>query len=160
MSEKIKLDGREVMKRWLADIRSDGSSRYLYNKRQEHIELLMQYFLEHGVEQIEAQVMKNKVVEYLVTPEGLKGKNNHKGWKENTENDFDDAVQRTYVPAPSSIEFKRQKTAQGYDPRIVKWAKARWGDHVGDDIIIAAHQPLHLFWMMWMKDQYNLHGRM
>jgi hypothetical protein len=152
-SKENKLSAQEVLKKWTSDVRQDISSRYTYGNRKEHIENLMGYLKMHDVDKDDAQFLKNKVVEVLVTEEGRKGKGKHKGWKENVENDFDDAIQQAYVPGLSS-EIKPIKTAQGYDPRIYNWCKAKFGNHVGENIIKAAHQPLHTFWIMCMEDSF------
>jgi hypothetical protein len=146
----------DAFNRWIADVREDIGSRYGYEDRKKHIQILMGYLVEYGIAMDDAQFLKKRVVEALVTKEGMKGKGKHSGWKENTEADFDDAIQKTYVPGLKKAEFMVQKTAQGYDPRKVKWAKEKFGDHVGEDIIIAVHQPLHLFWIMFMREYHKI----
>ena len=149
-----KLNENECLRLWAADLRSDKASQYLYDKRKEYIENLVELFLANDVNQESACSMKTKVIELLVTPEGMKGKGTHKSWKENAENDFDDVIQITYVKPNVKADFKRIKTAQGYDPKIVAWIKGKYGDHVGQDMINAAHQPLHTLWIMFMQDTF------
>ena len=152
--DEKKLNESEVFDRWIADVRADGSIRYTYEDRKRHLENLMGFLKIHNIAKDDAQFLKKRVVETLVTKEGLKGKGKHSGWKENTENDFNDYIQRLYVPGLPAADFKRIKTAQGYDPRIVSWAKAKFGDHLGQDMINAAHQPLHTLWNMFMLDTF------
>ena len=149
------LDEFECLRLWLADLRQDISSQYLFDERKEHISDLMLLFTTNNIAQDDAQMMKNKVVEALVTKDGMRGNGKYKNWKQNAENDFDDAIQLTYVK-PHVKTITSLKTAQGYDPRIVKWAKDKYGAHVGDEFIKAAHQPLHLFWIEWMTDYHKL----
>lgn len=152
LTEK-KLDETEVFNRWLADVREDKGSRYTYEDRKEHIQTLMGYLTKYEIAQDDAQFLKKRVVEALVHEEGRKGKGKYSGWKENVEADFDDAIQRTYIPG-LSVDIKPVRGAQEYDPRIVSWCKTRFGDHVGPDVVKAAHQPLHTFWIMCMEDSF------
>lgn len=150
MSEKTNktLDVHEVVKRWLADIRSDQSSRYLYGKRKEHIELLMQYFIEYQIAQDDAEFVRKKVVESLVTSEGMKGKDRHKGWKENTENDFDDAIQLTYVKGvdySSSPDYKQ-------DPDIVAWAHEKFGNNIPARALKDCHSIGNVLYFSYIED--------
>lgn len=149
-----KLDENECLNLWIATVRRDKSSQYTYNQRQGHIDSLMVLLTENGVDQDSAMMLKRKVVETLVSVEGMRGKGKHNGWKENTENDFNDAIQLTYVQPNVRVEFRKIKTAQGYDQTIVNWAKEKFGDHLGQDMINAAHQPLHTLWNMFMLDVF------
>ncbi len=151
----MKLDENECVDLWIAVIRKDPDERYTFDKRKEHLETLMEYFTDNEIDKDSAQMMKRKAVEALVTKEGMKGKGKHNGWKENAEADFNDAIQLTYVLPNVSKKLKPLRNAQGHDPRIVKWAKEKFGEQIGEDIVIAAHQPMHALWMMFMNDHYN-----
>ena len=126
-SNEKKLDSGEVFDRWVADVREDRSARYTYQDRTRHLENLMGYLKMHDVSKDDAQFLKRKVVEILVTKEGMKNNGKHKGWKENTENDFDDLIQRTYVEGLRPTEIKAIRGSQGYDPKIVTWCKSNYG---------------------------------
>lgn len=153
LNEK-KLDADEVFKRWLADVREDNHTRYTRSDRKRHLENLMGYLQMYNVPQDDAQFLKKKVVEALVTKEGMRGQGKYQNWRENTENDFDDLIQKTYVPAPS-VKIEPLKAAQSYDPLIVNWCKKKYGDHVGEEFIKAAHQPLHVLWCMCLNETFN-----
>lgn len=153
-SNDIKTED-DAYNRWIADVREDIGSRYGYQDRKKHIEILMGYLKMYNISMDDAQFLKKRVVEALVTKEGMKGNGKHKGWKENTEADFDDAIQKAYVPGLEKIDFKPLKNAQGHDPRIVQWAKKKFGEQIGEEIVVAAHQPMHALWMMFMNDHYN-----
>lgn len=153
-NEAPKLDSDEVFARWLADVRVDSSKRYTRAHRKEHLAALMGYLKMHDIPQDDAQFLKRKVVEALVTKEGMRGQGKYKNWKENTEEDFDDLIQHTYVPA-LSVKIEPVKSAQGYDPVLVKWCKQRFGDSVGEELIKAAHQPLHMLWCMAINETFN-----
>ncbi len=154
--ENKKLDNHECVKKWASELRADRSAQYLKSNRKVHLENLMEYFTVHEVSQDDAEFTKRSVVEILVTPTGMTGtKAEHKTWKTNTERDFDDAIQNTYVLGLKDIAIKPLKTAQGYDPDIVGWIKGRFGNHVGPEMIKAAHQPGHTLWMMFMNEFFN-----
>ena len=149
------MDIHAIFKRWVADIRSDADGRYSYRNRTKHIELLIGYFKQHGVDQDSAQSLKRKVVEILVTPEGMRGKDKHKGWKENTENDFDDAIQMAYVPGVSTLKVEHLKGAHGFDPNVVAWAKNKFGKNVDEEILKACHQPMNVYQLMFINDFFK-----
>lgn len=149
-----KLDADKVFSRWLAEVREDKSSQYSYGERKKHVQNLMGFLKHHDVSQNDAQMLKRKVVESLVTPDGLKGRDKYKGWKESVENDFDDAVQIAHVPALSA-SIEPLKNVQGYDPMIIDWCKRKYGEDVGDEFIKAAHQPLHVIWCMCINECLN-----
>jgi len=150
-----KMDENDVFNRWIADVREDMGSRFGYQDRKLHLENLMGYLKMHNIPMDDAMFLKKRVVETLVTKEGMKGKGKHSGWKENTEADFDDAIQKTYVPGLVESNIRPTKTAQGYDPNIMAWIKAKYPQGVREDFIIAAHQPMHFLWLMFIKDHFK-----
>lgn len=151
-----KLNDVECLNLWIAMVRRDKSSQYTYNERQGHIDALMEMFLQNEVDEDSARMLKRKVVETLVSFEGMKGKGKHSGWKENTEKDYEDAIQLNYVmPHAKTSGFKRVKTAQGYDPNIMAWLKKNYGPDVREDFIVAAHQPMHYLWLKFISEHFN-----
>lgn len=154
LNEK-KPDANEVFARWLADVRVDNLSRYSYGDRKKHVQNLMGFLLQNSINKDDAQMLKRRVVEVLVSEKGMKGKDKHRGWKENVEADFNDAIQLAYVPGLRDVSIERLKTSSGHDPDIVTWIKKRFGDHVGPEMIKAAHQPGHTLWMMFVNEHFN-----
>jgi hypothetical protein len=154
--ENKKLDADECVKKWASDIRVDRSIQYLKSTRKSHLDDLMKYFIFNDVPQDDAEFTKNAVVKILVSPTGMTGsKKEHRTWKGNTEQDFDDAIQKFYVPGLVDTGFKKIETAQGYDPNIMAWIKKKYGEGVRKDFITACHQPGHQFWLMFIKDHFN-----
>ena len=154
-SNENKPDVFEVFNRWAADVRKDKLSQYKYGERKAHVQNLIGYLKQYDIDKDDAVMLKRKVVEVLVHEKGMAGKDKYKGWKENVETDFEDAISIAYTPGLEKTNFQPLRNAQGYDPRIVKWAKQKFGDQIGEDIVQAAHQPMHALWMMFMNDHYN-----
>lgn len=149
-----KMDENDILKTWAAIARQDKGLQYKYGARKRHIEDLVGALVSHGVSLSDAEMLKRRVVEELVTKKGMSGGGDYKGWKENVERDFVDALHIAYFP-----DFKSSaplKSAHSFDPRIVQWAKAKYGANVGSEIIKAAHQPLHMFWCEWFAEYHNL----
>lgn len=145
-----------VFKRWLADVREDRSLQYKYGERKNHIENLIAALVAEGVDQDDAQFLKRKVVDTLVTKEGMKGNGRHKGWKETAENDFDDAIQRAYVPAlkKADLDYKASQTFKE-DPNIVAWCKKKFGSNVHILTIKEVHTPGTALRFMFVNEFYN-----
>ena len=112
----------------------------------------MDFFVEHNIDRDEAQSSKKKVIAVLVHPNGMKVKDpRHKGWKENAEKDFDQAIIRTYVQAPPP-RITSLRGAQEYDPDIISWAKNKFGKDVDEEIIKACHQQMNVLQIMFMNE--------
>lgn len=161
-SEDQKLDCNQVYNRWLAEVRLDRINRYTRANRKEHLAKLIASLQEYGIDQIEAQMLKRKVVEALVTEEGRKNKGKHKDWVKNTEEDFDDLIQVAYIPVLQRTITPLKSAEHNNDPRIVTWCKTKYGEHVHEDILTAAHQAGHMLWCMCLNETFkrNTGGRL
>lgn len=145
----MKGDADAVFNRWLADIRADRKRLYLYSERRKHIDLLMGYLKENEVEMDDAVFLKNKVVDVLVHEEGQKGKDRYKDWKKNTQEDFDDGIQLTYVQglggSLGSLSYKQ-------DPEIVAWAHERFGTRLSAAALKDCHSIGNTLYFLYMED--------
>lgn len=147
-------DSDDVFKGWLSLIRQNEDIRYKYNNRKAHLEDLMDMFLNANISMEEAYIYKNRVVKALVTEEGMKGRNKHKNWKENTENDFEDAIQFAYNPLLKNQVIKKNLNYQPVH-EIVNWAKSKFGENVPQDVLRDCHTLYHLFNMQFINDFYK-----
>lgn len=161
--EENKISADLIFKRWVASVREDRLSQYQYGERKKHIDNLIGALFANGVPQDEAEFLKRKVVETLVTKEGMKGNGKYRGWKENAEADFDDAIQLAYVP-----EFQKEKKSYQMsktfteDPNIVKWCKDTFGADVDTFTLKEAHTIGNTLNIMFLNSFYkrNTGGRL
>ncbi len=147
-----KLNEFECINIWIAGVRQDKSTQYKYGKRKEHIGSLMEFFTSNDIDQDTAQMMKNRVVDLLVTQKGMSDKDQYKGWKKNAQEDYDDAIQLTYVMPKIPTNTKSRL---GNDQLMIAWLKAKFGNNISEDLIQAAHVPMHSLRLMFINDNYK-----
>ena len=153
-NKEAKLSPEETVTRWLADIRIDRKSQYLYRDRKEHLELLMGYLKTNDVSMDDASFLKRKVVEALVHTEGMKNQGKYKNWQKTVEEEYDDWIQRTYVPGVS-IPKASQKLDYILDPDIVGWAKKKFGNDIHPNILKDCHQIGNVLNIMFIDEFYR-----
>ncbi len=156
MKSTTENDINAIFKRWAADVREDRSLQYKYGERRKHIENLVTAMVLENIPQDEAQMLKRRVIDILVTKEGMKGNGRHKGWKETAETDYDDAIQRAYVPAlkKADADFKTSQTFKE-DPNIVAWCKQKFGPNVSILTIKEVHTTGTMLRSMFVNEWHN-----
>lgn len=146
-----KFTADEILKAWLAKIRQDKTSQYLYRDRKEHLEHLMVMLTAQEVEMDDVIALKRHVVAGLVHAEGMKGQGRYKGWKENAETDFDDAVQIAYnselinMTTSSKPDYKQ-------DPEIVSWVTKKFGNNIPPSVLKDCHTIGHSLYFLYFED--------
>lgn len=152
-----KMDREGVFKFWLSVIRSDKALRYKYGERKKHIQNLISGLLDNDISQDDAEFLKRRVVEALVTKEGMSDKGEYKGWKKNAEEDFDDAIQQGYVGA--KIRKKKElESSFDEDPIVVRWCKDTFGNDVDLFTIKEAHTPFTVLRSNFLKSMVKSAG--
>lgn len=149
MSEASKeVDIDHLFKVWVYNITEGGSNMsnlYKKNDRKGYIEDLFIALKKYGVEYDDALRLKKRVVNTLVSDEGLKhaGKNGHihGTWAPNTEMDFDNALAEHYNPNAGleveNVVFKDSVFKIPKSDKIINWVKEKYGD--SEQIIEEAH---------------------
>lgn len=150
----MKGDVDAVFDRWVADVRSDKKSLYLYDERRRHLEYLMGYLITNEIEMDDAKFLRNKVVDILVHEEGKKGKGKYKDWVQNVLNDFDDCIQLTYVEGLSKSGYK-SKPDYKQDPEIVKWAMDKFGPNIPPKVLKDCHTIGNSLYFLFIEEFYN-----
>ena len=73
---------QDLFDKWQSYLRDEGTSRYLNNKRMEHISILIEMFFNAKIEHNDVKTFKRKVLFALTHEEGRKSGGKYKGWKE------------------------------------------------------------------------------
>jgi hypothetical protein len=158
-SNQNKPTAEDIFKRWCASLHEDKSLQYKYGERRKHLERLIGGFKRNGIEQDDAQLMKRKVVEQLVSKKGMKESGRggeYSNWKENAENDFDDVIQLAYVPEyqTEDLHYKVSQTFKE-DPNIVAWCKQKFGPNVSILTIKEVHTTGSMLRSMFVNEWHN-----
>lgn len=145
-SKKRTIDGIAEIEynRWLAKLTKDGT-RYIWTDRDERIGMLMEMFVEKGVDYDTAITFKRKTKKDLIHDDGRKATNKkgHKwyGWEEKILTDFDTALHLYYDPnsgiSVEKVVFQNSKFKMPENPELVEWIKNKYGD--SPDLIEQAH---------------------
>lgn len=131
-----------------------GTGKFLWKDRDVVLDSLAEMLKERSVSLEDALSLKYVVTKFLVTTQGLKGTNKHKGWKEAVEIDFDAAIMAQYPPetdpnAPIKTivkSFEPVKEEYGVYPYlpqnaiITAWAQDRFGEVWNEKINLEAHK--------------------
>ena len=130
--------------------------KYDKHRRLEHIEVLVQWLIEYDIEFEQAKGLKNRVMLFLTTEEGRKGKGKHKNWKENTLTDFDKIVASMYMEDPKPTKKKEiavDPLRIPADNRIVEWANKKYP---GNTLMITeAHRIGSIFYFEYLEDTFD-----
>lgn len=109
MSETINVN--DLLNEWKDILKQeDPYKRLCYAKRREHIELLVERLRMFAITFDEAKLLKQDVLRSLISKEGLKGKAQYKGWKENILDDFDSILAGSYLQDHKAPEPIKEKT--------------------------------------------------
>ena len=146
----------DIFTKWLSEVRENNLARYGRDDRKRHLSDLVNAMKLNGIPQDELYFLKKKVVLTLVTEEGLKGRGKHKGWKENTEADFEDEIQRVYVASYRAKE-QSSKLVQTFseDPNIIDWCRKTFGPNVDAFTIKEAHGPNTMLYFRFVDEYHN-----
>ena len=144
---------------WAGELSDIGTystqDRYDKHRRSEHIRYLASWLVDYGISHEEAKTLKNKVMLFLTTEEGRKGKGKHKNWKENTLADFDQIMAGTYMekPKPSVANITVDPLRIQLDKQIVKWAQDKYD---GNSLVISeAHRIASTFYFEYLEDTFH-----
>ena len=168
MSNKKEMNPDDLFLLWKKQVKEIGKSRYTSAERKEQIDLLCELFYKHNIDLDEAKLYKRKVVELLVTKDGMKGNGKYKGWKENTEEDFDATLISWYqgefevINDTTKIKELKKEQSIGYGNNghierhriIVAWTKHKFGDNWSESICLEAHRVGSQLWVMFEKEVF------
>lgn len=153
-----KLDVLDVFNLWAGTLNDPKQysveDKYDKSKRIEHIEFLAAWLQDYNIDYEDAKGLRNKVMVFLTTEEGRKGKGKYKNWKENALQDFDQTLARMYMDIPKSPSSST--VADPFrikqDDAIVNWAEAKYGE---DTLVIAeAHRIASPFYFEYLEDTF------
>lgn len=168
MSERKKMTADEVFLAWKVLVKEIGKARFNADERREQLDMLCEMFFERGVDIDEAKMYKRKIVEFMVTKEGMKGNGRHKGWKETTEEDFIGNLAMYYKEEMDIVNDtthmnKATKINEIYGGRdymdrtalIVAWSKHKFKSRWSEAICLEAHKVGSQLWTMFKKEVIN-----
>jgi len=165
MSER-QMTSEECFLNWKSLAKEVGKVRYTATERVEQLDVLCEMFRKHGVDYDEAKAYGKKVIEFMVTKEGMKGNGKHKGWKEATKEDFVgiltgyyngefQVVNDTKLTKKSmvqKVEFYGGADYMSRTPLVVAWSKHRFKDKWTEAICLEAHKIGSPLWQMFDKE--------
>lgn len=163
-----KLTADDVFRMWKVETKELGANKYAATERVELIDMLCELLRKYGIDIDDARFLKKKVIEVLVTKEGMKGSGKYKGWKETTENEFLDNLLVYYVDdfeiVNSTEQIKNSKSRNqyygeiGYMDRtqlIVEWTKFMFKKKWTESICLEAHKIGSSLWLLFEKEVMN-----
>lgn len=153
MSEKIQLSAEQVFVAWKNYVSKEiGKLKYTQEERLEILEELCMNYRKYGVAYDDAEFLRKKFMEFVVTKEGMKGNGRYKGWKERALEDYDSCLIKYYdedieqVEVEKPKEMGKSKEDYGifpYLPRnvvVVDWSKRKFGDSWSESICLECHK--------------------
>lgn len=164
------MNADEVFLYWKSLAKIVGKVRYTSTERQEQLDVLCELFKKHDTDFDEAKSYKKKIIEFMVTKEGMKGNGKHKGWKEATEEDFIGILTGWYsgdfTVVNDTTEIKRnmdKKNDEDYGtldytfrtPLIVAWTKHKFKHRWTESICLEAHKVGGPLWQLFDKEVMN-----
>ena len=161
-----KMSADECFISWKTLAKEVGKVRYTSTERMEQLDVLCDMFRTHGVEYDDAKFYKKKVVEFMVTKEGMKGNGRHKGWKEATEEDFIGILTGFYngefqivndTTATKKTKTRKVEYYGGIDyleraPLMVAWTKYKFENLWTESICLEAHKIGSPLWQAFDKE--------
>jgi hypothetical protein len=168
MSER-KMSGDEVFIMWKGLVKEIGKARYTAVERKEQLDELCEMFHKFGVDVDEAKSYKKKIIEFMVTKEGMKGNGRHKGWKEATEEDFISNLMGYYSGefkvvndtkltkknVTKKIEYYGGLDYMDRAPLVVAWSKQKFKDKWSEAICLEAHKIGSPLWQAFDREVMN-----
>jgi len=126
--------------------------------RREHIKNLFDMWLDYKVPQDEAASYCRKVVEFLVTREGIKGKGKYRDWAPNAEKDFKDVLADAYLPSipkPEVLKLGDIYMSSDSFGHIRLWSENKYGKE--NEVAYIASKTLGgALWTMFVKETYKV----
>tara|TARA_R100000951_G_C2628563_1_gene176872 strand:- start:158 stop:715 length:558 start_codon:yes stop_codon:yes gene_type:complete len=160
------MSGDEVFISWKSQVKEIGKVRYTAVERKEQLDELCEMFLEFGVDFDEAKSYKKRILEFMVTKEGMKGNGKHKGWKEATEEDFVGLLvgwyrgdfqvvndtKLTKKAITKKIEYYGGLDYMDRTPLMVAWTKHKFKDNWSEAVCLEAHKIGSSLWRAFGKE--------
>lgn len=145
----------EVLNSWQNSVKKDYSNRFLYGVREEILEQLAEMLMANEIELDDARFLKMKVKKFLVTEEGLKGKNRYKGWTDNVDKDYDAMLVEYYSNnkvQPTIVKDYGHGAYMDENPIMTAWAKDSFGVVWTKELNLLVHQTGHRFNLDFQKE--------
>lgn len=164
MSDTITMSAEDCFILWKHGVKEVGKAKYSAKERVEHLSILGQMFFNHGIDLDEARFYKKRVVDFLVTKEGMKGNGKYKYWKERTEEDFIASLLSWYQEKAEIVNDTTNKKVvrkvEYYDgadymdrtPLIVAWTKYKFKDNWTESLCLEAHKIGSPLWFLFDKE--------
>jgi hypothetical protein len=154
---------QDVFLAWKTHVQKEvGKAIYLHKQRLEHLEYLCELYRKYKIDYEDAILMKKDFLEFVVTPEGMKGNGKHKTWKKNANDNYIGALNNFYSDNFESQEvgsdmFKNRNTyGEGeYMPKmniISDWTKQKFGNNWSESICLEAHKVGSIINNMFQKE--------
>lgn len=164
MSDKFKMTPEDVFILWKNTAKDIGKARYTSIERLEQLDVLAEMFVERGIDIDDARIFKKKVVEFLVTKEGMKGNGRYKGWKERTEEDFLSSLlvryqdkaeiinDTTNLKVTRKVEYYGGADYMERTPLMVAWSKYKFLNLWSEAICLETHKIGSALWIQFQKE--------
>lgn len=146
------MDKQILLNTWKKNtIDEHGIARFDYRNRDSILQSLFELLVQYNIPMDEATFLKRDVEKFMVTEEGMKGKNKHKGWKENVQMDFDAALM-DYYQSLGAIGKYGNYPYMPRNPLMTAWAKERFGVAWTEGLNLQVHTHGHRFNLEFQKD--------
>jgi len=152
----------DIFLKWKTVVQREvGKAIYLHKERLEHLEYLCELYRKHKIDYDDAMFLKRKFIEFVVTPEGMKGNGKHKNWKTTAEENYVGTLNEYYSDEFETQEFtapSSKKTGYGegdYMPKmsiISDWTKQKFGKNWSESICLEAHKIGSVLNNMFQKE--------
>jgi hypothetical protein len=156
------ITSEDLYLKWADEIRDDRELRYLHANREEVIDSLVCLFFNHKVSFEEAKTFENKVVRFLTTEEGRKGKGKYKGWSESVKEMFCMILSRYYVEKKASDPINKKplsKLTEGvvipFDLFLKGYILEKFKEHYSDEFCELAHIPGNALNIKFLEDVFE-----
>ena len=164
MSDTFNMTPEDIFLLWKTEARDIGKAKYTSVERIEQLDILANMFFERGIDIEEARMFKRKVVEFLVTKEGMKGNGRYKGWKERAEEDFLASLlvyykknaevvnDTTNLKVTRKVEFYGGAEYMERTPLLVAWSKHKFKTLWSEAICLETHKVGSALWIQFQKE--------
>ena len=123
-----KFDSEALFNAWVVYHDEELKSRFLGEERKEVILDLVESFKGHDVPYEEAKGFLRRVVMFMTTKDGRKGRGKYKGWSEAVENCYKKTLAEVYV-LPNLTKYVTPVEEIDRDEAIVEWATKKFGNN-------------------------------
>ena len=157
------FSAEDVFLAWKIHVeREVGKAIYTHRERLEHVEYLCELYRKYKIDYEDAILLKKKFLEFVVTPEGMKGNGRHKNWKANAEENYIGSLNNHYSDnfdsQDVSSDMFSSKNVYGegnYMPKmnlVVDWTKQKFGNNWSESIALEAHKVGSVLNTMFQKE--------